>query len=72
MQTEKREPHRSFKEEMLVFVLTVVKDLKRTVKSWDFAELCFSSRFQIAQEKMLPMTGSVDLIVLIVWIFAQN
>src|SRR5207344_2950829 len=61
VQTEKCEPQRTCKKKMLILVLAIVKDLKRPVKSRNFPELRFGSRFQITQHVMLSVAGTIDL-----------
>ena len=59
-------------KESVVFILVIVKERERAVKSGNLGELGFRCGFQIPQHKMFPMTRAVDLVILVLRIYRQN
>ena len=68
--SKRRQSQRPFERKCWSLSLIVVKQPGNTVKSGYLPEFCFHSVFQIAKQVMLSMTRPVDLIILVVWIFA--
>src|SRR6266576_6475837 len=59
-------------KKMLIFVLLIVQQLEDAVKPGQLVEFRLRCCFQIAKHAMFSMTRTVDLIVFVLWIFADQ
>ena len=70
MQIEKCEAQRAIEKKMLIFVLFLMQQFEHSDEARQFTEFSLSSRFQIAQQIMFAVAFTINLIIVVSWIFA--